>query len=108
MTYFDSYLTCIFIVKIIFIILAIYGLFIKAHRPNNTKLLEKITYWKSRSEFIFISLMSILFMYLFNPIDDHVDRIDSELKLLLFLFGFTLLFTENWYKFIHTSIFSKK
>jgi hypothetical protein len=101
MKYFDRYLTLIFIVKIIFIILAIYGLYIRAQNSNNTKLLNIITFWKSRSEFIFITLMSILFIYLFNPLDDHVNRIDSELKLLLFLFGFTLLFTENWYSFIH-------
>lgn len=105
MTYFDKYLTFIFIVKLIFVLLSICGLYIKAYNQNNTKLLWRITYWKGRSEFIFITLMSILFMYLFNPIDDHVDRIDSELKLLLFLFGFTLLFTENWYEFIHNSIF---
>jgi hypothetical protein len=104
MTYFDSYLTFIFMVKFIFVVLAMYGLYVKAHSRSNTKLLGKIQIWKSNSEFIFISLMAILFMYLFNPLDDHVYMIDSELKLLLFLFGFTLLLTENWYNFIHRSI----
>ena len=105
MTYFDRYLTFIFIVKIIFIILAIYGLYIKAYSPNNTKLLKIIKFWKGKSEFIFIFLMAILFIYLFNPRYNHLNLIDSELKLLLFLFGFTLLLTENWYNFIHITIF---
>jgi hypothetical protein len=107
MSYFDDYLTIIFIVKIIFIILAMYGLYIKLHKHSDIKLLNTIKYWKGRTEFIFITLMSVLFMYLFIPIDHHIVMIDSELKLLLFLFGFTLLLTENWYNFIHNSIFFK-
>lgn len=105
MSYFDSYLTLTFIIKIIFIILAIYGLYIKTFSPN-TKLLGIIKFWKGKIEFIFIFLMAILFMYLFNPRYDHLYLIDSELKILLFLFGFTLLLTENWYDFINSSIIS--
>jgi hypothetical protein len=108
MEYFHSYLKIILMIKIIFILLAIYGLFLHYYSPTNKKLLNIVTYWKSRSEFVLITLMSILFMYLFNPLNDHIDRIDSELKVVLFLFGFTLLLTENLYYFIHTSsIFSK-
>lgn len=108
MEYFHGYLKIILIIKVIFILLAIYGLFIKFFRPLDNKILNNITYWKGRSEFILITLMSILFMYIFNPLNDHVDRIDTELKFILFLFGFTLLLTENWYNFMHTSIFSKE
>jgi len=108
MTYFDGYLKILLIVKIIFVMLALLGLYVKLHNPNNTKLANILTYWKGRSEFIFISLMSVLFIYLFNPVNDHVDMIDFELKFMLFLFGFTLLLTENWYTFIHKSIFFKQ
>ena len=108
MDYFRVYLKTILIVKIIFLLLAIYGLFIHYFKPINNNILNMVTYWKGRSEFILITLMSILFMYLFNPLNDHIDRIDSEVKFLLFLFGFTILLTENWYDFIHTSIISKQ
>jgi hypothetical protein len=107
MEYFHNYLKIILIFKIIFVLLAIYGLFLHYYSPTNKKLLNTVTFLRSRSEFILITLMSILFMYLFNPLNDHIDRIDSEIKFVLFLFGFTLLLTENWYDFIHTSIFSK-
>lgn len=108
MEYFRNYLKIILIVKIVFILLAIYGLFIQYFKPIDKKVLNTVTYWRSRSEFMLITLMSILFMYLFNPLNDHIDRIDSEIKFVLFLFGFTLLLTENWYEFIHTSIFPNK
>jgi hypothetical protein len=44
--------------------------------------------------------MSALLMYLFNPRKSHIDIIDSESKLLLFLFGFILIFTADWSNFL--------
>lgn len=101
MNKFDIYIITIFIVKIIFIFLALYRLYIKSKFPNNKKLLEDIEYWKHRVEFVFITLMSILLIYLFNPHTNNSIYIDGETKLLLYLFGFVLLFTENWSSFIH-------
>lgn len=105
---FDMYIILIFIVKIIFICLAVYRLYVKAKQPNDKKLLEKVEYWKLRFEFMFISLMSILLIYIFNPRSNNVYLIDGETKLLLYLFGFVLLLTENWSSFIHESIWFKK
>jgi hypothetical protein len=108
MNYFDMYVTLIFIVKIAFIILAIYRLYIKAKKPQDKKLLETVEFWKERMEFIFITLMSIFLIYLFNPRANNINMINSESKLLLYLFGFVLLLTENWSSFIYESQWFKE
>jgi hypothetical protein len=107
MNIFDMYIILIFIVKIAFIILAVYRLYIKAKNPKDKKL-ETIEFWKDRFEFMFITLMSILLIYLFYPRANRINMIDGETKLLLYLFGFVLLLTENWSSFIHESSWFKK
>ena len=77
MNNFDMYIMLIFIVKLAFIILAVYRLYIKAKQPEEKELLEKIEFWKHRVEFIFITLMSILLIYLFNPRFNNINKIDS-------------------------------
>jgi hypothetical protein len=107
MNKFDIYITLIFIVKISFIILAVYRLYIKAKNPKN-KNLKIVEFWKERFEFIFISMMSVLLIYLFYPRANRINMIDGETKLLLYLFGFVLLLTENWSSFIHEAPWFKK
>jgi hypothetical protein len=108
MNYYDIYITLIFIVKFVFIILALYRLFIKTKKPNEKELLEKLEIWKKKFEFIFVTLMSILLIYLFNPRSNNISIIDRETKLLFYLFGFVLLLTENWSSFIHESLLFQK
>jgi membrane-bound ClpP family serine protease len=93
MKYFDMYITLIFIVKIVFIVLAVYRLYTKAKNPksNQIETIEK----------------SILLIYLFNPRANHIGMIDNETKILLYLFGLILLLTENWSSFIHESFLFK-
>jgi hypothetical protein len=108
MKYFDMYITLIFIVKIAFIFLAVYGLYMKAKKSTDKKLIETVKLWKERFEFIFITLMSILLLYLFYPKANRLGMIDKETKIILYLFGFVLLLTENWSSFIHESLLFKK
>jgi hypothetical protein len=108
MKYFDIYVTSILMVKIVFVILVVYRLYVKSKKTQDKKLLETLEFWKSRVEFLFISLMCILLIYLFNPRANRINIIDSNTKLLLYLFGFVLLLTESWSDFIHKSLFLKK
>jgi hypothetical protein len=103
MSYFDIFIILIFIVKIVFIILAISDKIIKKKQPSNKKLSDKLEFWKDRVEFIFISMMSILLIYIFNPRSNRINMITGETKLLLFLFGFVLLITAKWDIFIKES-----
>jgi hypothetical protein len=108
MNKYDIYIIVIFIVKIIFILLALLHVYLKTKGNQKSNLDKKIQYWKERFEFVFILLMSFLLIYLFNPTTDKSILIDKETKILLYLFGFVLLITANWDIFIQESMVFKK
>ena len=106
MDYFTRYVYLVFLVKIIFISLALYGLVLKKGKKQDkgTKAREaQVTYWKERIEFVFIALMSLLLIYIFFPRSNRINLINAEVKLLFYLFGFVLLITAKWENFIHDS-----
>jgi len=75
----------------------------KIKGQTNTEIDTKIVYWKERVEFIFVGLMAILLIYLFNPLTTRSNHLDYEAKLMLYLFGFLLLITAKWDVFIKES-----
>ncbi len=98
---FNIYITFIILIKVGFIILAVSHLYLKLKHKEHTETDKKILFWKDRLEFIFIALMALILIYLFNPRTDRSLMIDHETKLLLYLFGFILLITAKWGDFIH-------
>jgi hypothetical protein len=100
MKHFSLLIYLILIIKIGFILMSLTHIYLKIKGEENSDLDIEILYWKDRFEFTFIFLMSILLLYLFNPMRPNVV-IDSETKLLLFLFGIMLLITANWNVFLH-------
>ena len=97
MEYFDLYIQFILIIKIIFILLAFYGIYVKYQEPKNTEKQEKIHYAKERIELLFKGTMAILLIFLFNPgTTKESIKLDYETKLLLYSFGWVLLITANW------------
>jgi uncharacterized membrane protein YiaA len=103
MSKFDIFITLIIIVKVIFIILAIYQIYLKHKKTNDKKQLEQVKFWKERIEFIFVLLMSVLLIYLFNPWFNNMKLLTYETKLLLYLFGFILILTADWNLFVKES-----
>ena len=103
MEYFSSYIFLLFVLKFIFIIMAISNIYLKFKHRENTEVYKTFLYWKGRVEFVFVSLMALLLIYLFNPRKNRLFMIDGETKLLLYLFGFVLLITADWSNFIHES-----
>ena len=103
MNTFNIFIGIIFVIKIIFIMLAITHVYLKIKGDENSKTYKNITFWKKITEFIFIALMAILLIYLFNPISNKTNLIDKEAKILLYLFGIILLITSKWSEFIHES-----
>ena len=91
----------IFAVKICFISVSISHVYLKVKGKTDSDLDKKFIYWKERFEFIFILLMAILLIYLFNPRMERNVIINGETKLLLYLFGVVLLITANWDTFFH-------
>ena len=107
----DKYITFIFIIKIIFIILAIVNLYLKKQIPLEEKekqekqsdkikkqieTQQKIEMLKTHIELLFKFLMALLIIYIFNPRENRLYLINYEAKVLFFLFGIILIFTANW------------
>ena len=103
MRLFDIGITIIILLKIIFIILLITQFYFKYKEPNNTKRLNNLKSWRTQIEFIFIFFMSLLLIYLFNPRINRLYMVDTETRLLLYLFGFILIISANWEKFLNNA-----
>ena len=108
MDYFSKYVILIILVKVLFVILAVSHLYFKVKGKAGSETDQKIVYWKERVEFVFIFLMSLMLIYLFNPRSTRDLKLDFETKLLLYLFGFILLITAKWNIFIEESPIFKK
>ena len=103
---FDLFITFIFIIKILFVICAVWHSYLvkkneKEGNHTNLKMINSLEYWKERLEFIFIFCMSFVCIYVFNPFSKNFV-VDKETKLLLFVFGIIILINANW------NIFFKK
>jgi len=103
MKYYDIYITCVIIVKAIFIVLSLTYIYLKIKNKQNTTLASKVNYWKERVEFLFVLLMALLLIYLFNPRANRSNINDTETKIVFFLFGFVLLITAKWENFFKES-----
>ena len=105
MNYFTMYTTLIFVLKFVFIILAITQIYLRVSKATNYELVNTVDYWKSRLEFVFVFLMAILLIYLFVPPMNKSVEVTGESKLLLYLFGIILLTTAKWGDFFSESQF---
>ena len=103
MNYFSAYIYSIIGIKVIFILLSITHIYLKVKGEADTDLDKNIIYWKERIEFVFIILMAILLIYVFNPRMPHTNLLNYEVKLLFYLFGIILIITADWGIFIHES-----
>jgi hypothetical protein len=103
MNYFSAYIYSIIGIKFIFILMAVTHIILKIKGELGSDLDNKILYWKERIEFVFIILMAILLIYIFNPRMPHTNLLNFEVKLLFYLFGFILIITADWGVFFHES-----
>jgi hypothetical protein len=105
MNFYTTYVSLIILLKVIFICLAVAHIYNKAKGKTNTPQDKKIVYWKDRIEFVFIILMSLLLIYVFYPRSTKPVILDTETKILFYLFGFVLILTAKWKIFIKESPF---
>ena len=61
----------------------------------------------TQSDFVFITCMSLLLVYLFNPRRGNKFILDHETKMLLFLYGIIILIQAKWKDFFNHSIILK-
>lgn len=100
---FTIYIGLIFVIKLIFIGLSGFSVYVKHKQPINNELLTQLNFWKDRFEFIFIVLMSLLLLYLFQPHVNRLYMINSETKFLIYLFAVILLISAKWEIFFKES-----
>jgi len=97
----DKYITLAFLAKFLFLILSITHIYLKIMHKDATD--AKVMFWRDRVEFLFVSLMSFLLLFLFYPRANNEIYIDFETKLLLFIFGIILLTNAKWGEFFKES-----
>lgn len=98
----DTFILFIFSIKIIYLFLVLYVIYLKRTKSKNTQLITKMENYEKITEFLVIMCLGILLMVLFVPNKPQVI-IKGETQRLLFLLGFVLLVTlKNYY--IHLTV----
>jgi len=103
---FIALLYLVVVIKFLFLGFALYTRYFTSkigekQHPNERKV-DKAEYWKSRTEFAYTSLMSVMLLILFKPGGQYTYLLgEKHVSLLLFIFGFVTLFTSNWTLFFH-------
>ena len=101
---FDFLIYFTFFIKFVFITSTLYLKYLEhEHKTNQT-----LSYWKDRSEFIFKACLSVILIILFNPRRKTPLVINSETKVLLYLYGFIVILQANWKQFIKDSPLNHK
>lgn len=99
-TIFYYFIYFIIFVKGLFLFFALWNFYLKKKNGSSdgeTKLEKRISYCKNLTEKIFMVLVSILLIYLFNPYHDNKYLLDDKyVKLLIFIYGILMLITFDW------------
>ena len=105
MKLFDLLIYFTFFIKLIFLCSSVYLRYLTfTHTTKSPDLIEKLNYWKYRSEFIFKACLSLILIILFNPRNtSNIITLDTETKLLLFIYGWIVISEADWGQFFKTS-----
>jgi len=101
------FVTFLFIVKILFAILAITHIYLKRTGKDDTKMDEFVSFWKERLEFVFIIGVSLLLMILFFPGRKIQMEPTFEMRFLFFVYGIIILINLDWKIVVGESPFLK-
>jgi hypothetical protein len=102
-TIFYCFIYFIILVKGLFLFFVVWNFYLKKKNGGETKLEKKISYYKNMTENIFIVLVSLLLIYLFNPYHDNKYLDDKYVKILFFIYGILMLVTFDWSEFARFS-----
>ena len=114
MNKFDLYISILNSIKYFFIFIVLIEIYLERKNHSNERIpANKITTDKIKSllrrvKFVFMIMMSLLIIYLFNPLSNRIDLINYQTKLLIFIFGIILIITAEWQVFIGESVLLKQ
>lgn len=97
------FVTFLFIVKILFAILAVVHIYLKRTGKEDSKISEFVAFWKERLEFVFIIGVSLLLMIFFFPGRKIQMEPTFEMRFLFFVYGIIILINLDWKIFIGES-----
>jgi hypothetical protein len=103
MNSYDFFIAYVLLNKILFVICGIWHFILVREHKGETELSTKLNTWKEYFEFMFISSMAILCLYLFNPFLEVRPAINYETRVLLFVFGWIILLNCKWDLFFEQS-----
>jgi predicted MFS family arabinose efflux permease len=90
--------------KCLFLFFAVWNFYLKKKHGREggssggeAKLEKRVSYCKTLTENLFMVLVSILLIYLFNPYHENKYLLDDKyVKALLFIYGILMLVTFDW------------
>jgi len=102
-TIFYYFIYFIILVKGLFLFFVVWNFYLKKKNGrgsgtgSETKLEKRISYCKNLTENLFMVLVSVLLIYLFNPYHENKYLLDDKyVKTLLFIYGILMLITFDW------------
>uniref|UniRef100_A0A6C0H9K5 Uncharacterized protein n=1 Tax=viral metagenome TaxID=1070528 RepID=A0A6C0H9K5_9ZZZZ len=99
------FVTFLFIVKILFAILAVVHIYLKRTGKEDSQIDQFISFWKERLEFVFIIGVSLLLMIFFFPGRKIEMEPTFEMRFLFFVYGIIILINLDWKIFVGESPF---
>jgi hypothetical protein len=76
-------------------------------KDKNEKNILMLDFIKNRFEFIFLILIAILLLIIFNPFNKNPIKINNTTKTLLFIYAIIILINVDWKGFINSSYIYK-
>lgn len=105
-SYYDYFIYIILFVKLIYFICLFSIIYIKyIKQDRNEKYLLIIDFMKNRFEFIFLILIAILLIIIFNPFIKKTVKINNTTKILIFLYAIIILLNFIWIRFMNSCYF---
>jgi len=103
-TIFSCFIYFIILMKCLFLFFAVWNFYLKKKHGREggssggeAKLEKRVSYCKTLTENLFMVLVSILLIYLFNPYHENKYLLDDKyVKALLFIYGILMLVTFDW------------
>ena len=90
------FITFLFIVKILFFVLALVHIYLKRTGKEDSQMNETVLFWKDRCEFVFIIGVSLLLMIFFFPGRKIEMEPTFEMRFLFFVYGIIILINVDW------------
>ena len=105
-SYYDYFIYIILFVKLIYFICLFSLIYMKYIKKDmDDKYILIIDFMKNRFEFIFLMLIAILLIIIFNPFIKKTVKINNITKTLIFLYAIIIILNFIWIRFMNNCYF---